>query len=178
MIYELSRVRHEAYSRRLRQWHRLVLDEVVVRAVTQREFEQMEAAQGCHPVLLAEVPGERTYWWYADRFYRGDAGLSPDAVRTLVFAAHLRRREQVDRADGIPRIAPDVLLEVWDRDAGSCAECGSISDLRFDRRGRNAASEAESLRLVCAGCAHPEPDPVSRPVALPHLPLEARAELT
>jgi hypothetical protein len=176
MICELSRVRHEAYSRCFRQWHRLVLDELVVCAVTEREFEHMQSAQECHPILLAAIAGERTYWWYAGRFYRGGAGLSPDAVRTLVFAGHLRRREQVERADGIPRIAPDVLLAVWDRDGGSCVECGGSGDLRFDRRVASGTSELENLRLVCAECARPEAETAPRAFALPHLPLEARAE--
>lgn len=118
------------------------------------------------PVAVAEDE-RRTWWMFRDRFFWEDDGLSPDEVMALVHERERRRRRRIERAldlmhadaqpaagrrEGVPE---EVRREVFRRDGGRCARCGSDELLQFDHVipvALGGASTAENLQLLCAPC--------------------------
>lgn len=155
MFREISNVEWAPERRRFKRLQSLVVGGNVVGTVTEEEHDHMERLQGNHPIPIPDGDGT-VFWWYCGRFYRDDEGRAVDDVRAIVFNAHLRRREEIERADRIPRIAPDVLLAVWDRDGGRCHDCGSDDTLEFARfvpLAEGGSSSVDNLLVVCADCS-------------------------
>jgi len=118
------------------------------------------------PVPVAEDE-RRTWWMYRGRFFWEDDGLEPDDVMALVHERERRLRRRIDRArdlmlaeeaDTGPRRVPipeDVKRDVFRRDGGRCAVCGSDELLQFDHVipvALGGASTAQNLQLLCAPC--------------------------
>lgn len=52
-------------------------------------------------------------------------------------------------------VSPDSRIFVWQRDGGTCRNCGSTHDLHFDHvipRSWGGASTAENIQLLCRDC--------------------------
>ena len=82
LFRELTRAHHRSDRGLFGRRHQFVLTDAVTRSIGEREFERMRVEQGYHPVLLAD-DGD-TYWWYSNRYYRGDPGMTADvAVRPV-----------------------------------------------------------------------------------------------
>lgn len=118
------------------------------------------------PVAVAEDE-RRTWWMFHDRFFWEDDGLTPEEVMALVHERERRRRRRIDRAVDMmqaderatgPRregLSEDVRREVFRRDGGRCARCGSDELLQFDHVipvALGGASTAANLQLLCAPC--------------------------
>lgn len=118
------------------------------------------------PVAVARDE-PRTWWMFRGRFFWEDDGLSAEEVMALVHERERRRRRRIDRAVDMmlaedqaagPRreaISEDVRREVFRRDGGRCAACGSDELLQFDHVipvVLGGASTPENLQLLCAPC--------------------------
>jgi hypothetical protein len=139
-----------------------------------REFHAISAMahraivrdQRNEPVPVA-TDERRTWWMFRDRFFWEDDGLGAVEVMALALDRERRRRRRVDRALDLmaadpegagPRREPipeEVRREVFRRDGGRCAACGSAELLQFDHVipvALGGASTAENLQLLCAPC--------------------------
>jgi 5-methylcytosine-specific restriction endonuclease McrA len=118
------------------------------------------------PVPVAEDE-RRTWWMFRDRFFWEDDGLRADEVEALVHERERRLRKRIERARDLmvadaeppgPRreaISEDVRREVFRRDGGRCAVCGSGELLQFDHVipvALGGASTAANLQVLCAAC--------------------------
>jgi hypothetical protein len=118
------------------------------------------------PVAVA-AEERRTWWMFRGRFFWEDDGLGPDEVMALVHERERRRRRRIDRAVDMmhadaaaagPRresLPEDVRREVFRRDGGRCANCGSDELLQFDHVipvALGGSSTAANLQLLCAPC--------------------------
>lgn len=118
------------------------------------------------PVAVA-ADAPRTWWMFRGRFFWEDDGLGPDEVRALLHERERRRRRRIDRAvdmmhadaaGDLPRREPlpeDVRREVFRRDGGRCARCGSDELIQFDHVipvALGGSSTLANLQLLCAPC--------------------------
>jgi hypothetical protein len=125
-------------------------------------LREQEAA----PVAVAEDEG-RTWWMFHGRFFWEDEGLAADDVMALVHERERRLRLRVERAKDMmaaeaeaagPRretIPEDVRREVFRRDGGRCAACGTDELLQFDHVipvVLGGGSSPANLQLLCAPC--------------------------
>lgn len=82
----------------------------------------------------------------------------PEYVALVVETATKIDRRQILGPPGTRdsrRIAQDVKATVWQRDRGSCVECGSSSCLEYDHvipLSRGGATSVNNLQLLCRGC--------------------------
>lgn len=136
------------------------------RFISGRAHRAILREQREEPVAVAE-DAPRTWWMFRDRFFWEDDGLAPGEVMALVHERERRRRRRIARAvdmlhaeageapprrEGIPE---DVRREVFRRDEGRCARCGSAELLQFDHVipvALGGASTAANLQLLCAPC--------------------------
>lgn len=135
---------------------------------SERRFARLSTSQADKPVLVAKREG-RHWWWYLDRFWWDDEGLSPKNVAALVLHLDLQHRRQADERArvhaevlGLEPARPQdedvssiVRFAVWCRDRGRCVDCRSADDLEYDqivpfsKGGRRWIANVE---LRCATC--------------------------
>lgn len=130
------------------------------------EFEAMRNGQQHVPVAVGHV-GERTFWWFQNRFYWDNDGLAQQEIYALLVTRQQRERQRIQMAQATvavgaaPRpasraaVPDDVKQFVFARDGGRCRQCGAINDLQFDHvisvaLGGN--STADNLQLLCGPC--------------------------
>jgi hypothetical protein len=135
---------------------------------SERRFARLSTSQADHPVLVAKREGLR-WWWYLDRFWWDDEGLSPRDVAALVGHSDLQQLRQADdraraRAQVLgletasPReddVSPIVRFAVWCRDRGRCVDCRSSDDLGYDQIipfSKGGLRWIANVELRCAGC--------------------------
>jgi hypothetical protein len=135
---------------------------------SEQRFARLSTSQADRPVLVAKRDGRR-WWWYLDRFWWDDEGLSPRDVAALVGHSDLQLRRQAhDRARaraellGLeperPReddVTPIVRFAVWCRDRGRCVDCRSSDDLGYDQIvpfSRGGLRWIANVELRCAAC--------------------------
>lgn len=150
-----------------RRWRLRRRGRVATAAWTERRMRALAAVQAREPVALLR-DGERTWWWFQDRFYWSDDELDAADVLALVRERERRRRRTLERAHAalaaetpLPashRRAPiprEVRLAVWRRDGGRCTACGADFELEFDHVipvALGGASTVGNLQLLCAPC--------------------------
>lgn len=134
-------------------------------------FQGLQEGQVSSPMQIA-ANGERTWWWFADRFYWENQGYSAKDVMALVRNRERRQERQLQRAhdmltldaDPTPRRAPipqEVRRAVYLRDGGRCVNCGSTFDLQYDHIlpvALGGATTAENLQLLCSACNREKSD--------------------
>ena len=135
---------------------------------SERRFTRLSSSQADRPVLVAKRDGLH-WWWYLDRFWWDDEGLSPKDVAALVGHSDLEQRRQADdraraRAEVLglepvgPReddVSPIVRFAVWCRDRGRCVDCRSSDDLGYDQIipfSKGGLRWIANVELRCAGC--------------------------
>jgi hypothetical protein len=135
---------------------------------SERRFARLSTSQADHPVLVAKREGRR-WWWYLDRFWWDDEGLSPRDVAALVGHSDLQLLRQADdraqaRAAALglepaaPReddVSPIVRFAVWCRDRGRCVDCRSSDDLGYDQIipfSKGGLRWIANVELRCTGC--------------------------
>jgi 5-methylcytosine-specific restriction endonuclease McrA len=131
-----------------------------------QRFAQAARAQRVEPVAVLHGGG-RQWWWFRDRFYCEDDGLTAPDVMALVLERERRKQRRLERAHAAmhqdlapaaPRREPiprEIRLAVWQRDAGRCIECGSDFDLQYDHLipfSMGGATSVQNLQLLCADC--------------------------
>lgn len=136
------------------------------RPISRMTYRAILRDQRAAPVAVA-ADDRRTWWMFRDRLFWEDDGLAPGEVMALALERERRRRRRIERAvDAMdaereaagPRRAPiseEVRRQVFRRDGGRCAACGSEELLQFDHVipvALGGASTAENLQLLCAPC--------------------------
>ncbi len=153
-----------------RRWlgrrHRFRAGEIVARrTLSTRALARGDQLQREQPLALLEA-GDRRWWWFRDRFWWEDDGLTAADVTALVAERERSRRRRLERAHaalhgehaGEPRRAPiprAVRLAVWERDGGRCVECGDGFELQYDHVipfALGGGATPENLQLLCADC--------------------------
>jgi len=135
---------------------------------SERRFVRLAALQFERPMLVAKRDGRR-WWWYLDRFWWDDEGLSARDVAALVTRGD---RERTDRAAEVARtraslfgevlppdkeetFSPIVRFAVWCRDRGRCVDCRSLLDLEYVQiihYSRGGSRWIKNVELRCAEC--------------------------
>jgi len=135
---------------------------------SERRFVRLAALQFERPMLVAKQDGRR-WWWYLDRFWWDDEGLSARDVAALVTRGD---RERTDRAAEVARtraslfgevlppdkeetFSPIVRFAVWCRDRGRCVDCRSLLDLEYVQiipYSRGGSRWIKNVELRCAEC--------------------------
>jgi hypothetical protein len=134
---------------------------------SERRFVRMAALQFDRPVLVAKRDGRR-WWWYLDRFWWDDEGLSARDVATLVAGGD---RDRTNRAAEAARnraslfgeapttvtetFSPIVRFAVWCRDRGRCVDCRSLLDLEYVQivpYSKGGSRWVKNVELRCATC--------------------------
>jgi hypothetical protein len=146
--------------------HHFVSGKLRTARITARRLAEAAEGQRTHPVPVMEADGRR-WWWYRERFYCEDEGLSAQDVLALLVEQARRRERKLQRAhaaleremsgnaptrEPIPR---DVRLTVWERDGGRCVECESDFELQYDHLiplTLGGATSVANLQLMCASC--------------------------
>lgn len=128
-------------------------------------YQSAVAAQLEDPVLLAGS-GKRTYWWFHDCVYWDDDALNGEDVKALVLQRERAQQRKLETAHSLMRaetaqapvrtpVPEDVRRVVFERDGGSCVECGSNFDLQYDHVlpfSLGGATSVENLQLLCSTC--------------------------
>ena len=135
---------------------------------SERRFVRLAALQFERPMLVAKRDGRR-WWWYLDRFWWDDEGLSARDVAALVTRGD---RERTDRAAEVARtraslfgevlppdkeetFSPIVRFAVWCRDRGRCVDCRSLLELEYVQiipYSRGGSRWIKNVELRCAEC--------------------------
>ncbi len=134
-----------------------------------RDWRAHAELQTQRPVLMTDE-GARRYWWFRDRVYWEDDGLSAADVQALALDRERRRRRQLDHAHAMMRAAHgepqtpaarrigltrEIKQAVWERCGGRCTECGATQLLEFDHvipLALGGSSSERNLQLLCADC--------------------------
>ena len=113
--------------------------------------------------------GRYSVWIFEGKVYlAADAGLTPADVQALVNQEKNTRRlalakahalqamsEQLERPRQREHITREVRIEVWQRDAGRCVECGAQESLEFDHIipfAMGGGNTVRNLQLLCGNC--------------------------
>ena len=135
---------------------------------SERRFARFARSQSELPILVGTRDGRR-WWWFRDRFWWDDRGMSADDVRTVVLEADLDRRQ---RAEEMARARAGILGEhvtvaplspkaqvvrfaVWCRDRGRCVDCGVSERVAFDRIlpfDEGGSDAPPNIELRCESC--------------------------
>ena len=135
---------------------------------SERRFVRLATSQFDRPMLVTTRDGRR-WWWYLDRFWWDDEGLSARNVAELVLNGDLARKEraaQVARmratllGDEPPpareeAFSPIVRFAVWCRDRGRCVDCRSAVDLEYVQiipYSKGGSRWIKNVELRCAEC--------------------------
>lgn len=166
MLREANNVTFTQTGWLLRRCHLQVGRTVSPQRISRRMLARLAAAQPDEPQpLLAE--GARRFWWFRDRFWWEQSGLSAGDVRALVLDRDRRASRRLQRAHALMAteaapasvlragITQDIKRAVWERCGGRCVECGADSLLEFDHvipLAMGGSNTERNLQLLCADC--------------------------
>lgn len=135
---------------------------------SERRFTRLARSQFVQPVLVAKRNGRR-WWWYSDRFWWDDVGLSGREVEALVLQADATRQQRAEHlaktraailGEELPSalegsVSPVIRFAVRCRDRGRCVDCGTGRDLEYDQivpYSRGGWRWIANVELRCAQC--------------------------
>lgn len=111
---------------------------------------------------------EYNLWLYQDVVYGLDKRFSQDQQHLIVLDyigkeqqnfERLRAKFSIEQLENVQyersRIPEDVRIEVWRRDQGKCAGCGSREKLEYDHIvpvSRGGSNTARNVELLCEAC--------------------------
>ena len=126
-----------------------------------------EAESQTVPVLLADYNG-KLWWLFQGAVYSTKEELEPDEVLALIGEQENKKKlkiaraktvaamaDQLDRKGSREPIPQDVKVAVWQRDGGSCVQCGAASELEFDHiipLAMGGSNTFRNLQLLCGSC--------------------------
>jgi HNH endonuclease len=131
----------------------------------QAQIDLVLGAQKGDPAAMLHI-GPRRLWYFHDRFYWDDDGLSGEDVKALLLQRERRLQQKLQSAhslmhaeeNGKPTRAPiptELRRAVYERDGGRCIECRATFDLQYDHVlpvALGGATTLENLQLLCADC--------------------------
>jgi hypothetical protein len=110
----------------------------------------------------------RYLWRYQGDWYWSSDEYEPDEFIALLGAREIRKRQTIDRAKTLAAkrtqtpddnrresVPKDLRVLVWERDGGTCVECGSAADLQFDHIipvAMGGATSDQNLQILCGAC--------------------------
>ena len=123
-------------------------------------------AKQLHDPVLLHRDGGRGYWMFQDCTYWEDEDLTVEDVKALALQRNRKRERQLATAHSLMRahdegqfvrtpVPLDVRRAVFERDGGSCVECGGNFDLQYDHVipvSRGGANTVANLQILCAPC--------------------------
>ncbi len=124
-----------------------------------------QQAQATEPVQVW-LDGRRSLWLFLDGFYWDDDGLDAEDVKALVLQRKRRLEQRLQSARSLMRAeengrpkrvstTAELRRAVFERDGGSCVECGGTFDLQYDHIlpvAHGGATTLQNLQLLCAEC--------------------------
>lgn len=132
-----------------------------------RALQRLLREQEEQPVAVL-TDGSRTWWMWRGDVVSARADLTAVDVGALLADRAARDARRLERAHAVQAqrampeaaagrrpIPREVRLEVWERDGGRCAECGTDFDLQYDHVipvALGGATTAENLQLLCGPC--------------------------
>lgn len=109
-----------------------------------------------------------SHWFYKGFVYQVQGHYSEDEIRLLILEDFDKERRRFEKLrakfDGAisedlnyerPRIPEKVRIEVWRRDSGKCARCGSREKLEYDHIvpiSKGGSNTARNIELLCETC--------------------------
>ena len=135
---------------------------------SERRFARLATSQLDLPVLVTRRDGRR-WWWYLDRFWWDDEGLSAHDIEARVLRAELGMRERAaeiasaraailgEAPAPVPdeTLSPIVRFAVWCRCHGRCVDCNASEGLGYDQIvpfSRGGSRWIANVELRCALC--------------------------
>lgn len=107
-------------------------------------------------------------WLYQDAIYRVDGVYSDDEIRLIILEFVDKERQKFEKLRNKftgrkseelkyerTRISEEVRIEVWRRDQGKCARCGSRENLEYDHIvpvSKGGSNTARNIELLCQNC--------------------------
>jgi hypothetical protein len=131
----------------------------------QAAIDAIGEAQRDDPVAMVR-DNRRVLWHFHDAFYWEDEGLAPSDVKALVLQRERQRERRLGTARAMMQaedggrstrtpIPSELRRAVYERDGGSCVECGATFDLQYDHIlpvSLGGATSLTNLQLLCSDC--------------------------
>jgi hypothetical protein len=113
------------------------------------------------------------YWIFKGLIYQVGKQYSDDEAKLLIleeidkermYFEKLKKKfetntstanRSTDRISARPRIPERIRIEIWRRDGGKCARCGSRENLEYDHivpLSRGGSNTARNIELLCEKC--------------------------
>jgi hypothetical protein len=120
-----------------------------------------------------KVEGYKDKWYFKGIFYEVDKTYNEEEAMLLVLESFDAERRLFERlkqkfnsheesvSSGDRRIPENVRIEVWRRDGGRCARCGSREKLEYDHIipfSRGGTNTARNIELLCENCNRTKKD--------------------
>ncbi|TCK63145.1 HNH endonuclease [Curtobacterium sp. PhB136] len=130
------------------------------------ELRDVLAQSNDRPARIGRVK-ERQYWWFRNRWFWDNDGLTAEQVFALLETRDRRQAATMARAHTLAftpnepvayrrgAIRAEVKNFVWARDGGRCTTCGSTNELQYDHvipLSRGGSGEPENLQILCGPC--------------------------
>lgn len=112
--------------------------------------------------------GRRQWWWFNDRFYWEDDGLTHSDVMALALQQDEVRQRRLQNArsrmaQGVEsdnstrrqQLSREAKLRIWEKDGGRCRNCGSDRLLQFDHvipLAMGGSNSEQNFQLLCDVC--------------------------
>jgi hypothetical protein len=107
-------------------------------------------------------------WYYKGNIYKIDGTYTDEQSRLLILEEEDKQRRLFEKLNlkfnnssnedssySRPRIPENVRVEVWRRDGGKCARCGSREKLEYDHIvpiSKGGSNTARNIELLCEKC--------------------------
>ncbi len=117
--------------------------------------------------LVEPVNTSGNHWIYKDNYYTVKGKYSHEQFQLLILEEFdkerrlfekLKQKFSLDNSESTtnrPRIPEHTRIEVWRRDGGKCARCGSRERLEYDHIvpiSRGGSNTARNIELLCEAC--------------------------
>ncbi len=141
-----------------------------LRNISVQEYESIMRTQKETPTVITKYIS-KVWWIFQDEIYWENDTLDAEAVKTLIVATRIRKKQKIERdiekakatidqvarlkSDDRQPIPDDVKMFVWQRDKGRCVKCGSNQNLEYDHIipvSMGGSNTARNLQILCEFC--------------------------
>ena len=114
--------------------------------------------------LIEDKKGVKSYWFYKGYEYIVNGSYSDEECKLMILEDFDRERRYFEKLRtkfydsnegenySRPRIPESVRIEVWRRDGGKCARCGSREKLEYDHIvpiSKGGSNTTRNIELLC-----------------------------